>query len=163
MTRNIPIGVYVTPDQYRALTHIADAQHQQVHHLIEGLVARALTRPTGSASPRKKSPPLDSEAVRRLHAEGLLDREIAEHLGAHLPTVRQVRRALKLPSNHVRVPIDLDELRRLHALKFNDQQIAEHMQRSPSAICKWRAQLDLPKNSPHGRPRLHWPQHVDAD
>lgn len=43
MPEPVTVGVTLHPDQYLVLCRIADAKSVQVHHLIEGLVRRALT------------------------------------------------------------------------------------------------------------------------
>lgn len=97
---NEPVSICLTlhPAQYRALLKIAENRRVQVHHLIEGLVTTALAGGSGHR-PRRAGRRVDVDELRRLHAEGLMDRPIAERLGVSVSAIQQHRSALGLVKN----------------------------------------------------------------
>lgn len=95
MADDIIIGVHLTPAQYRTYERIAAARGTQVHRLLEHLAERAITP---KRDPR--APQVDYAELRRLHAEGLNDREIGEQMGFSSRTIWVHRcERLGLPKN----------------------------------------------------------------
>lgn len=187
MAGRIPVGCYFTAAQYRALARLAAERSTperpvQAHHLIEELVARALTRhaesprdmpaappvkPIASAvsTPRPAAAPpaagrgrrsvVDREVLRKLHADDMTDRAMAEVLGVTKETVRWHRNAMDLrPNVRPRSTVDVARLRELHAQNLNDHEIAKAMHISRETVGYYRRErLNLPKNTAVGRKR----------
>lgn len=110
MTENINIAVSLHPQQYRVLTAIANGKTTdpkrpvQVHHLIEHLVAQVVDgkrpAPSMEPGPRARTPWIvDRDELRRLHAQGLNDRQIGERMGFNQATIRKHRHAIELDKN----------------------------------------------------------------
>lgn len=170
MSERIAIGVYVTRQEYRVLTQIANekttdpTQPVQAHHLIERLIRNALsgTVPQPPAKP-KRAPrvlktgrygqQIDMDELRRLHSEGMTDAAIADTMNAPRSTVGTYRRILGLPVNYTpnRSPVDEAEFRRLHAMGLVDRVIGERLGFSTSKAHDYRNHLGLPKNTTAGR------------
>ncbi|WP_136053457.1 hypothetical protein [Microbacterium sp. K5D] len=72
-------------------------------------------RPSGSAHAMR---------VRELHAQGMLDKEIAEQIGIGRRTVTNIRDTLGLAPHH---GVDADQVRRLHTDGLTDRQIADRI------------------------------------
>jgi hypothetical protein len=100
----VPLNVNLTAAEYRALTKIASTrttnpEHPiQVHHLVEGLVERALT-PMSDARYAIAHRDL---TIRQLHAQGLNDRKIARVVGVAPATIFRTRQRLGLLANDTR-------------------------------------------------------------
>jgi hypothetical protein len=104
-------------EEYQALTRIASERGTQVHILIERLVRGALHLPEplviGSKpeppKPKRKRKPYtpascisDPSELRRLHAQGLNDREIGDILGMKSQRISYDRQFLGLEKNTVK-------------------------------------------------------------
>jgi transposase len=94
----VPIQVLLSPAEYRALTKIATRRAVQVHHLVEGLVERALT-PMSDVQYAIAHRDL---TIRQLHRQGFNDRKIAREIGVSANTVFRTRQRLGLPPNDTR-------------------------------------------------------------
>lgn len=97
---------------------------------------------------------IDTDELRRLHAQGLVDHEIADRMGIPKRTIARQRQRLDLAHNYGhtrnrgRQPMILDEteLRRLHADGLNNTQIADRMGVSQPTIRKQLRRLGLTSN-----------------
>lgn len=151
----VPVGVNVTPTEYRTLTKLATAHGVQVHHLIENLTRRALRGlPPEFAMPEPPAAagPLDLARLAELHAEGLDDTTIAERMNRPRSSVSSARKnKLHLPSNRKHHAVDIDRLRELHALGLIDKDIAAQLGVPRETVTYHRGRLDLTQN---GRPGM---------
>ena len=101
-----------------------------------------------------------SAEVARLHAEGLMDVEIARQLGIARSTVGRLRRALGLETHR---PVREDQpksggaraarLRELHAAGLTDQEIADQLGSTRTAVYQARTRAGLPINRVQLTPR----------
>lgn len=91
---SMQITVSLPPEQYRAVAEIALKQGIQAHTLLEQLVQRAL-QPALERSEVERF----LSNIRRLHATGRNDRQIAENLGVKRAAVSHQRGRMGLPAN----------------------------------------------------------------
>jgi len=94
---------------------------------------------------------VDLDELKRLHAQGLNDCQIAELLGVGRATVGDWRRKLGLSPNRTRrraPKVNLDELRRLHAQGLSDRKMAELLGVGQATVGDWRRKIGLPPNRP---------------
>lgn len=99
MSERIPITVYLTPAEYRRMAARANNVRagMQVRHLIEASIARSC-QPSPEERYRARL-----AAIRKLHEQGLNDREISERLQLSNNTVWRLRsERMGLPKNDTR-------------------------------------------------------------
>lgn len=103
-------------DAGMTLTEIAESERPAVK-----VVARHPAKEKVKPEPKGRAKSKHRDSVRELHAEELLDCEIAEKIGLSRRQVASIRIALKLPAHR---NIDPDLVREHHAAGMNDRQIA---------------------------------------
>lgn len=98
---------------------------------------------------------MDLEELRRLHAEGLSDSEIAERLGSGRAWVAELRLRMHLPANR-HMPNDKERQARyqkmmeLYQMGLNDAEIARAVFVLTPSVCSWRKKNGLPANRKPG-------------
>ena len=100
--------------------------------------------------PRK----VDPQAIRRLHAQGMTDREMADVFGVDKTSVWYHRRRMGLPVNRS-TKVDSGEVRRLHAQGMSDRQMARALRVSRPTIMHHRRRMGLPATT-HARKAVNF-------
>lgn len=95
------------------------------------------------------------EPVRRFHAEGLWDAQMARRLHVSVSHVFRTRGALGLPRNPAPRPRSIDDAqaRSLHHSGMNDRELSDRLGVSREAVQKWRTRHSLPPNRFRAKPR----------
>lgn len=111
--------------------------------------------------PRKRGRPkrkpdhysFDTEKLRRLHGQGLTDKQIAEHFGVNQKTIGNWRRSIGLPTNgRLTIPqLDTEKVRQLYEQGQSDDSIARICGCSHQTVHNWRKREGLPPNFKGGK------------
>jgi DNA-binding NarL/FixJ family response regulator len=97
MTEKVGVTIQIHPNDYRVMTKRAEAAGIPLHRLIEASIAGSC-RPTAADVLKDRV-----AAIKRLHARGLNDRQIADELDIPQATVYHHRHvSLHLPKNDPR-------------------------------------------------------------
>ncbi len=92
-------------------------------------------------------------AIRKLHALGLVDREIAMRIGKAQSTVQKIRVKMGLEANGVTRVIDRTLVKNLYDRGYNDCEIARKVVCSSLSVFGWRQRNNLPPNAKRGERR----------
>lgn len=87
------------------------------------------------------------ESIKRLHADGLTDTQIARETGCTVSAVKRWRKVNSLPANK-KAAESSSPKRVLYDLGFTDRQMAKQLGVTTGTITKWRSDHDLPPNVP---------------
>lgn len=87
------------------------------------------------------------ESIKRLHADGLTDTQIASETGCTVSAVKHWRKVNSLPANRKRDSTSA-ALTDLHARGYTDKQMAERLGLPPSRVSNWRSTKGLLPNAP---------------
>lgn len=87
------------------------------------------------------------ESIKRLHADGLADTQIARETGCTVSAVKRWRKVNSLPPNK-KAAESSSPKRVLYDLGFTDRQMAKQLGVTTGTITKWRSDHDLPPNVP---------------
>lgn len=87
------------------------------------------------------------ESIKRLHADGLTDTQIARETGCTVSAVKHWRKVNSLPANRKRDSTSA-ALTDLHARGYTDKQMAERLGLPPSRVSNWRSTKGLLPNAP---------------
>lgn len=89
------------------------------------------------------------ERIKRLHADGLTDTQIARETGCTVSAVKRWRKVNSLPANRKRDSTSA-ALTDMYAKGYTDKQMAERLGLQPSRVSNWRSTKGLPPNAPKG-------------
>lgn len=176
----ITVSVNLHADQYRALCKLADAKSAnenrpvQVHHLLEDLVRRALSRtaeprpaqPAPEPEPEPTPPPArhgrvpavdleDPTTVMKLellHGMNMTLHQTADALGVKYDAVRVAYRKLGLKPAPSAPKIDPDRVASLHAEGMADTEIAAALGATAAGVRLRRVAMGLPSNGRMRKP-----------
>lgn len=130
--------------EQEALQQARDARERRVRVILPKKRKQART-----ITPAGQHASLHTDAVRRLHAQGLLDAEIGRTIGLGRRQVTTIRAAIGLTPNR---NINTDTIRELHAQGMTDTEITAHINQDRArktnrrAIAAIRHRLGLAPN-----------------
>ena len=87
------------------------------------------------------------ESIKRLHADGLTDTQIARETGCTVSAVKHWRKVNSLPANRKRDSTSA-ALTDMYAKGYTDKQMAERLGLPPSRVSNWRSTKGLLPNAP---------------
>lgn len=87
------------------------------------------------------------ESIKRLHADGLTDTQIARETGCTASAVKHWRKVNSLPANRKRDSTSA-ALTDMYAKGYTDKQMAERLGLPPSRVSNWRSTKGLLPNAP---------------
>lgn len=87
------------------------------------------------------------ERIKRLHADGLTDTQIAREAGCAVSAVKRWRKVNSLPANRKRDSTSA-ALTDMYAKGYTDKQMAERLGLPPSRVSNWRSTKGLLPNAP---------------
>lgn len=87
------------------------------------------------------------ERIKRLHADGLTDTQIAREAGCAVSAVKRWRKVNSLPANRKRDSTSA-ALTDMYAKGYTDKQMAERLGLPPSRVSNWRSTKGLTPNAP---------------
>lgn len=87
------------------------------------------------------------ESIKRLHADGLTDTQIARETGCTVSAVKRWRKVNSLPANRKRDSTSA-ALTDMYAKGYTDKQMAERLGLPPSRVSNWRSTKGLLPNAP---------------